>query len=311
VLDWDDLRFLLSLEREGTLSAAGEQLRVTQSTVGRRLGRLESCLGVRLMERTPNGYVATPVAKSILSEVERIELGVLSIVRIAGERDRGLKGTVRIACVEAIANHILVPSLTALHSAHPDIIIELSHDTRNLSLAMREADIGVRFVRPNQHEVIVRSIGTVAFGLYASHRYLDRTNDLQGRVHTLILPDGDDVEVSPQTSWLGEAVESKKVVLRTKSYEAQVSCAVNGGGLACLPRFHAARHDGLAPVSTAGEPPSAEVYLTVHRDNRDTPRFRVVMQSIVESVRAASIRDFPSERGADEAEHSCVAIFHN
>ena len=51
MLDWDDLRFFLAIARLGNLSAAARELRVAQSTVGRRLASLESSLGVRLLNR--------------------------------------------------------------------------------------------------------------------------------------------------------------------------------------------------------------------------------------------------------------------
>lgn len=288
-LDWDDLRFLLALVRKRKLSAASEDLRVTQSTVGRRLARLESCLGVRLMDRTPNGYIATSVARHILEEVERLELGVLSIIRITGRGDHRLQGTVRIACVEPISSHILVPQLPALHVEHPDITIALNHDTRNLSLPMRQADIGLRFVRPSQKEVIVRKIGQVDFGLYASPAYLDRSRSLNGgAAHTLIVSD-DDAELAMQHQWLLSTAGADKIVLRTNSYAAQVSCAFSGGGIACLPCFHANGHSGLQRIWTANEPPAANLYLTVHRDNRETARFRMAIEWIVEAVRNALI----------------------
>ncbi len=55
MLDWDDLRFYLALVRNGSLSAAAKVLHVAQSTVGRRLTSLEASLGVRLLNRTPDG----------------------------------------------------------------------------------------------------------------------------------------------------------------------------------------------------------------------------------------------------------------
>ena len=59
LLDWDDLRFFLAIARTGSLSAAARELRVTQSTAGRRLASLEADLGARLLHRTPEGYAPT------------------------------------------------------------------------------------------------------------------------------------------------------------------------------------------------------------------------------------------------------------
>jgi DNA-binding transcriptional LysR family regulator len=59
MLDWDNLRFFLTISRHGSLSAAAMDLHVAQSTVGRRLASLEASLGGRLLNRTPEGYVPT------------------------------------------------------------------------------------------------------------------------------------------------------------------------------------------------------------------------------------------------------------
>src|SRR5215472_9503378 len=73
MLDWDDLRFFLAIARSGSLSSAARELRCTQSTVGRRLASLEARLGVRLLNRTPRGYVVTQAGEGVREHVERIE----------------------------------------------------------------------------------------------------------------------------------------------------------------------------------------------------------------------------------------------
>jgi DNA-binding transcriptional LysR family regulator len=65
VLDWDDLRFFLAIARHGSLTAAARELRVAQSTVGRRLASLEANLGVRLLHRTPEGYTLTLAGQDV------------------------------------------------------------------------------------------------------------------------------------------------------------------------------------------------------------------------------------------------------
>src|SRR5215472_16351676 len=99
MLNWDDLRFFLALARSGRLSAAARELRCTQTTVGRRLASLETRLRVRLLNRTPRGYVATPAGESIRKHVERIEAEAASVERIVSGRDARLEGKVTITCI--------------------------------------------------------------------------------------------------------------------------------------------------------------------------------------------------------------------
>ncbi len=111
MLDWDDLRFFLAVARTGSLSAAARELRCTQTTVGRRIASLEARLGVKLLNRTPRGYVATPAGESIREHVERIKAEAVAIERIVAGRDARLEGKVTVACIESVANNILAPLL--------------------------------------------------------------------------------------------------------------------------------------------------------------------------------------------------------
>lgn len=118
MLDWDDLRFFLAVARKGSLSAAAKDLRVAQSTVGRRLASLEASLGVRLLHRTPEGYVPTSSGQDVRKRAE-----ALALERNVRGRDARVAGTVRVTCAETIASPILAPCFAALHVKHPDVHI--------------------------------------------------------------------------------------------------------------------------------------------------------------------------------------------
>ncbi|MDQ2805000.1 MAG: LysR family transcriptional regulator, partial [Pseudomonadota bacterium] len=214
MLDWDDLRFFLAIARHGSLSAAAKNLHVAQSTVGRRLSSLEASLGVRLLNRTPEGYMPTLAGEGVREQAERVEAEALAVERKVGGRDTRLAGLVRVTCAETVASHILAPCFATLHTQHPDIMIELIPAPRELSLSMREADISVQLRRPDQHDLVVRRIGSLGFGLYATPAYLERHGglDFEGGCpgHHLITQLGD-VEEAPQTSWLAALAPRARV----------------------------------------------------------------------------------------------------
>lgn len=300
-LDWDDLRFFLAIARRGSLSAAAQDLRVMQSTVGRRLAALETALRVRLLTRTRQGYVATPAGESILESVERREAEALSVMRIVGGQDTRLDGTVRVACVSPIASHILAPCFARLHQQHPEITIELRPVSRHFGLSLRDVDIAVSSVRPEQHEVVVRRVCNLAFGLYASPSYLERHGmpDFEAgcRGQRIILPP-DDTEFQEQARWFGEIARSARVVSKSSCHETQLNSAVCGDGVACLPRFYAHHDSRLKDLSVTA--PSAEVWLAVHRDNKRTRRIKVVLQCVADGVRD-HVRRLGAETGGGRA----------
>ncbi len=288
MLDWDDLRFFLALARHGSLSAAAKELRVAQSTVGRRLTSLEASLGVRLLNRTPDGYVPTLAGQDVRKQAERLEAEALSLERNVGGRDTRLSGVVRVTCAESMASHILAPCFAALHGQHPEIMVELIPGPRMLSLSMREADISVRLTGSDQNDLVVRRIGTLAFALFATPAYLERHGELDfaaGCPGHHLITQLDDIQDSAQTGWLANLATRARIALQTSSHEAAVAAALHDGGLACLARFRADREPTLVRLAVPSPVPSAGVWLVVHRDNRRNARIRAALTHITECVR--------------------------
>src|SRR5216683_4507868 len=288
MLDWDDLRFLLAVARTGSLSAAGRGLRCTQTTVGRRLASLEARLGVRLLNRTPRGYVATPAGESIREHVEHIEAEAAAVERIVAGRDARLEGKVTITCIESIANNILAPCFARLHQDYPGVVIELLPPDRHVSLARREADISIHHVRPKQREIVVRKIGSIAFGVYASPDYLERfgtPNFAGGCAGHRVLSLPDQFCDLPQMQWLAGLTAKARVVLKTGSYESRLHSLLAGDGMAYLPLFHGDEVPGLTRIEgTPTAAPVVDIWLAVHKDNRNVRRIRAIIDAVAEAV---------------------------
>ena len=303
MLDWDDLRFFLALTRHGSRSAAAKDLRVAQSTVGRRLASLEASLGVRLLNRTPDGYASTLAGDGVRAHAERLEVETVALERDVGGRDTRMAGLVRVTCAEAVATHILAPALASLHSEQPEIMVELIPNPRELSLSMREADISIRLRQPDQHDLMVRRVGTMAFGLYASLKYLQSHGDVDfaaGCPGNYLITQSEDTMDASVSGWLSDHAPRARVAMQTCSHEAAVITAIHGGGLACLARFRADREDGLQRLAIPSPMPTASIWLVVHRDNRQTPRIRAVLTHIAERIRKMAPKLCPADTVEDD-----------
>ena len=289
VLDWDDLRFFLAIARHRSLTGAAKELRVAQSTVGRRLASLEANLSVRLLHRTPDGYRLTLAGESVQAQAERVEAEALTVERTVGGQDEKLQGVVRITCTETLAVHVLASCFVALQHHHPDILVELVPNPAQVSLSMREADIAVRLVPSERNDLVVRRIGRLGFGLYASPLYLQRhgTPDFEaGCAGHRLMTSMDDVDGDDQERWVADLASRARSGLQTSSHEALVVAARSGGGLACLACFRADCDPSLTKLATPSPAPPADIYLLVHRDSRSTPRIRATASAITETVKA-------------------------
>jgi DNA-binding transcriptional LysR family regulator len=289
MLDWDDLKTFLAIARHGTLSAAARVLKVSQTTMGRRLDNLQARAGVTLLDRTPSGFKLTQTGAAILDQVTRMEEAALALERTISGGDCRLEGVVRITAVETFAAHILTPGFAPLHAAHPKLVIELIAANRSLSLARREADIAVRLGRFEAHETVVRKIGDMAFAVYAAPAYLDVHGapdwNAGAAGHRLVRVQ-DDLLDTPDARWFAERARSALPVLLANSREVQLRGVANGLGLGCLPCYLADPYPGIVRVA-AGEEPSREIWMGVHRDTRHAPRIVAVQDAIVDAVARA------------------------
>ena len=288
MLDWDNLRFFLAIARHRNLATAAKLLHVTQSTVGRRLAVLEAGIGARLLLRVADGYALTLAGQQILANVERMEREALDVERSVAGHDIRLAGIVRVTGSQLVTSHLLAPSLAALHASDRSVLVELVPASSGEAVAVREADVALQLQPFGHQDLVVRKLGAMAFGLYAATAYVQRCgvptieDGYAGHQLITLL---DDRELSTQAAWLSKHGCRGDVVLRSDSYETQHWATVSGGGLAVLPRFRADAEPALQLLPTDPCVPPADIWLGVHRDNRDVPRVRAVLDCIAAAIR--------------------------
>jgi DNA-binding transcriptional LysR family regulator len=173
MLDWDDLRYFLAVQRARTLAGASAQLGINATTVGRRLTALEERIGARLFDRTPNGYLLTAAGQDLVERAERMENEALAAERTVVGADQRRGGVVRVNVTEMLATRFVTPRLARFHDEHPEITLELNCTHRSVHLGRREADIALRLARPHEENVVTRQLGKIPLCLYAARSYVD------------------------------------------------------------------------------------------------------------------------------------------
>lgn len=278
---WDDLRVLLALHRHRSFLAAGKALGVSTSTAARRIDALEASLGRPLVHRSSAGTQVEPDALDLVGLAEQLELGLRAVRR----DDDAVAGTVRVSMGEGFVLPV-TRVLAALRRGHPGLQLEILGETRNVDLARREADIGIRKARSASPTLIERSVGRLTFGLFAAPSYVER----RLRSAHLSLGDlsrhdfvGHDRAPHLQHQWLLRH-GATRFVFRSNSDAALVEAAREGCGIALLAEA-AVRGSALVRLSLDAEPPSAPVFLAYHRDLRNVPRVRLVLDTLDAALR--------------------------
>ena len=144
MFDWNDLKYFLAVAESGSTLAAAQALRVSQTTVARRIAALEAATGVTLFERRQAGYALTPVGEAMLASAAGVRDAALRFEEGAGARSRDAGGMVSITAMEIFAVTLLPPILRDLRAAHPGIHIHLDTSDEPRDLGAGQADIAIR-----------------------------------------------------------------------------------------------------------------------------------------------------------------------
>ncbi|OYD55797.1 LysR family transcriptional regulator [Thauera propionica] len=265
-MNWDDLRFLVTLGREGTLAAAARQLGVDQTTVARRLRTLEQDLGTPLFERNDGLWRPTAVGGRVLERVGRIEEDVAGISRLAEAGAAAVGGVVRITAVGAFIGDWLVPRLPGLYTRHPELCVDLVASNDNLNVARREADIAIRLARPASGDLLIRKLADVGFALYGAAR-----GDLQVSAGDWVAYN-EDLAHTPEMRRLKAMLGSGRIRLRANSVRGLARAVADGVGQGLLPCFLADPDPRLARLSGPHPVLSRELWMLIHPDARPLPR---------------------------------------
>lgn len=162
-MNWDDLRIVAAIREEGTYAGASTRLRIDETTVGRRLSRIERALGVRLFEAVDGVRRPTAECEQVLSHVQAMVRHVAQISNI-GESLPGLTGRFRIACTNAVAEAILSPRTAGLLAAHPGLALQFLTSSENVKFSRWQADFAVRLRKPDKGDFTISKLGE--FKLY-------------------------------------------------------------------------------------------------------------------------------------------------
>lgn len=284
---WDDLRFVLAVARAGSLSGAARALRVNHSTVFRRLAAVEAAAGLRLFDRSTDGYVPTPAGAEAVATAEAMEDGMLALERRLAGRDLRLDGTVRLSTTDDLALGLLAPHVAGFRDAHPGICVEVAVANVIVSLSRREADIALRAVARPDGAMVGRRLSGIAFALYAAptlvdaHGPLRRADDLAGR--PVIAPDEGLAHLAG-SRWLTAHGGGAVIVHRANSFLLRAAAARHGVGYALLPCFLGDGDPGLVRVLGPLADVDSGLWLLTHPDLRRTPRIRALLDFLGERL---------------------------
>ena len=290
MFDWNDLRYFLAVARHHSTLAAGRALKLSQSTVQRRLAELERRIGRQLVKRHPTGYRLTELGEEMLPYAERVEQAVLAFGQHLDAAKRDVLGVIRVTCPEPLVYRITQSSLLdRFHARYPGLRVEFVMSDKYLDLAKGEADVALRSGDTTDDELVGRRIADSLWAIYASRKYIERhgkpdhVEDLER--HSLV---GFDETMANHRAakWLREVAPHAKIVARNNSVLGVVYAVKSGVGIAPLPTALGDAEEDLVRV-LGPVPELTRIWrLLAHPDLRRTPRVSAFFDFITGELEA-------------------------
>ena len=144
-------RVFRAVAEKGSISAAAQELFISQPAVSQSIRQLEEQLHLRLFSRSSRGVVLTHEGQLLLEYVRR-GLGLLE----SGEEKLSqvrelLAGELTIGASDTVTKTYLLPKLEAFHKAYPDIRIRILNGTTKMVLDLLHAgQVDVAFASESQ-----------------------------------------------------------------------------------------------------------------------------------------------------------------
>ncbi len=293
-LDWDKLRVFHAVAQAGSFTHAADLLNLSQSAVSRQISALEDSLGVSLFHRHARGLILTEQGDLLVKTVQDVFAKLNSVEDMLTETKDNPQGRLRVTTTVAFGSVWLTSRLKDFIHAYPKIEVSLRLDERDLDLAMREADVAIRFHEPKEPDLIQRHLGSLKVMLFAAPEYLaarGTPKTFEDLAQHDVVIYGDGVQPFVSVNWIVDELERRNMtsnaVLRVNNIYGIYRAVKSGIGIAMLPEYFAAPDSPLVRVLPDVWGPPVEGYFVYPEELRNSARVAAFRDYLIKEIAKA------------------------
>lgn len=171
-LDWDKLKTFHAAGETGSLTAAADKLRISQSAVSRQITALEESLDTPLFHRHARGLTLTEQGRILFHTAQEVAQKVARAQSSVQNSRQMPQGVLRVSSPISLGSNWLMSVLPEFLAAFPDIEVQIILEDEEHDLSSFEVDCALRPWPSTAPDVIQRKLGKISQSLYASHQYL-------------------------------------------------------------------------------------------------------------------------------------------
>lgn len=285
--NWDDLRFVLAVAEEGSVSGAARKLAVNHATVLRRIAAFEAGARMALFDKSPHGYDVPPAQQSVIEAAREVELAVQAVRRVLQGARAPLSGEIRVTTTDTFCLCVMPEVLTRLRLAAPDLKVELICSNAHADLARTQAEIAVRPAQQIPEELVGESPARLGFAAFRAKG---------GSGEDWFGPSGA-LSRSLPARWIAAHVDSARIVASADSFPVLKEMVAAGLGQTILPMILGAEDARLERVGEY-EPTSVPIWVASHSDLAQVPRIAEARRIFCDALSALAPRLLGPAQGA-------------
>ena len=277
-MNWDDLKVLLALSREGSTRKAAAKLGVSNTTVMRRLESLERQVGGRLFDRTPDGFRATALADQLLPTAREVQEMLAEAERQVSGKDSELSGRIKLSLAAVPVTHVS-EAVAEFAIQYPRIELDITVSDNPVDLARREADIAVRGIPKHKRppkDIVGIKLGRISLGYYVHSELLSEASRSQRELTC--------IRASGRALSLGDLPDPESLGLKSRhlidGITPRTVAVTNKLGVAALPCFLAKQYPDLMLLPGVPSAHWGYVWLLHHKDLRQSARIRALFKHL-------------------------------
>ena len=172
----DDLTLLVEIIEAGSLSAASRKTGIAKSSLSRRIGDLESQLGVLLVHRGPRNFSPTEIGLSIYERSQKIREELVAIKALAEDRTNRPSGMLRISCPAVLSEILVTDFAIQFAEAYPDVRLTLDNTKGAFDPKIDHYDLAIHPAREDlaDSELICQKLTKTPYRLVAAPGLMER-----------------------------------------------------------------------------------------------------------------------------------------
>lgn len=259
--NWDDLRFVLAVAEEGSVSGAARRLGVNHATVLRRIAAFESGARMALFDKSPHGYDVPVAQRRIIEAAREVEQAVQAVRRVLQGARAPIAGEIRVTSTDTFCLCVMPDVLSRLRQAAPDLRVELICTNAHSDLGRTQAEIAVRPAERLPDELVGESPARLGFAAYRAKGQAG--GDWLGLSGALAR--------SLPARWIAANVDPARIAAGADSFPVLREMAAAGLGQTILPAILAAG-DPRLELADGFDPVAVPIWVASHNDLAQVPR---------------------------------------